>query len=100
MIAQPMRRKLLNFLTLLSLILCLAVAWTWAHPQSSGGVPRNIAEIRAGGRAINLSEVGMSKVGGCLMLATMPRDFWDIGDGTPAAGMTSQRYVRGIRGMI
>ncbi len=90
-----MRRKLSTLTAVISLVLCLAVAWTWRHPRSSGGVRHAIMEFPAGGRVVELSEVGDR-----LILGWLPGDHRQIETQTPPAGMSNRNSVWGLPGVI
>ena len=90
-----MRRKLFTLAAAISLALCLAVAWTWRHPRSVGGVRRAIMEVHVGGRVLELSEVGDT-----LILGWLPGDHREIEVATPPAGMSNKRSAWGLRGVI
>ena len=88
-----MRRKLFILAAATSLVFCLAVAWTWAHPRSVGGVRRVIMEFHAGGRIVELSELPDG-----LILGWLPGDHRQIEAQTPPAGM--RRSSWGLPGAI
>src|SRR5437667_3047814 len=90
-----MRRKLFILAAAISLALCLGMAWTWRHPQSSGGARRVIMEVHVGGRMLELSEIEER-----LILGWLPGDHRQIEAQTPPSGMTSQRSVWGLPGVI
>jgi hypothetical protein len=89
-----MRRKLFTLAAAISLVLCLAVAWTWRHPRSSGGVRHTIMEFSAGARVVELSEVS-----DLLILGWLPGDHRQIEAQTPPPGMSNQRSLWGLPGI-
>src|SRR5438477_1463132 len=89
-----MRRKLFTLAAPISLLLCLAVAWTWRHPRSSNGVRHAIVQLPVGGRVLELSEVSDQ-----LILGLLPADHRQIEAQTPPAGMSSQRSAWGLPGV-
>jgi hypothetical protein len=89
-----MRQKRFTLAAAISLVLCVAIAWTWRHPRSSGGVRHTIAELGVGGRVVELSEVGDTLILGCL-----PGDHRRIEAQTPPPGLTNQSSVWGIPGV-
>ena len=82
-----MRRKLFTLAAAISLLLCVAVAWTWSHPRSVGGVRHTIVEFRAGGRALELSEVGDQ-----LIIGWLPGDHRQIEAQTPPSATPNKRF--------
>src|SRR5688572_29984026 len=89
-----MRQKRFTLAAAISLVLCLAVAWTWRHPRSSGGVRHAIMELGVGGRVVELSEVG-----GTLMLGCLPGDHRQIEAQTQPPGVTNKSSVWGLPGV-
>ena len=90
-----MRRKLFTLAAAISLLLCVAVAWVWRYPQSSGGVRHAIVELPVGGgRVVELSEVS-----DLLILGWLPGDHRQIEAQTPPAGMSYQRSMWGLPGV-
>ena len=89
-----MRRKLFTLATAMSLLLCVAVAWVWRHPQSSGGVRRAIVDLHVGGRVLELSELEDR-----LLLGWLPGDHRQLEAQPIPAGMSNQRSVWGLPGV-
>ena len=85
-----MRRKLVIPAAVISLVLCLAVAWVWRYPRSSNGVRHAIMELPVGGRVLELSEVSDQ-----FILGSLPADFREI----EAQGMSTQRSAWGLPGV-
>src|SRR5262245_50431296 len=92
---NPMRRKLFNLAAAISLVLCLAIAWVWRYPRSSGGVRWPIAQVHAAGRVLELSEIGGERLGGVLILGSLPPDIRQLDAQPPPAGTSVQRSIRG-----
>jgi hypothetical protein len=89
-----MQRKRFILVAVISLLLCLAVAWVWRYPRSSGGVRHAIMDLPAGGHVLELSEVSDQ-----LILGLLPADHRQIEARTPPAGSSSQPSVWGIPGV-
>jgi hypothetical protein len=85
-----MRRKLVIPAAVVSLVLCLAVAWVWRYPRSSNGVRHAIMALPVGGRVLELSEVSDQ-----FILGSLPADYREI----EAQGMSSQRSAWGLPGV-
>ena len=86
-----MRRKLFSLATVISLVLCLAVAWVWRYPRSTNGVQHAIVEFPVGGRVVQLSEVS-----GRLFLGWLPGEHRQLAAQKPPAGLSNRLSVWGI----
>jgi hypothetical protein len=95
-----MRRRLFTLAAAISLAMCLAVAWTWAHPGSSSGVRRVIVEIPVGGHIVELSELTVQPLGEQMILGWLPGDNKQIEAQTPPPGTVSKRSFWGVPGVI
>jgi hypothetical protein len=99
-----MRRKLANLAAAVSLGLCLAVAWTWWHPRTAGGVPRVIVEVPAFGSVVQVAEINealaLSDPNAVLILGWLPGDYRAVEAQTPPAGAGGARTAWGIPGLV
>ena len=89
-----MRKKRFTLAAAISLVLCVAIAWTWGLPRSSGGVRHTIVELGVGGRAVELSEVSDT-----FILGWLPGDHRQLEAQTPPPGTSDQRSSWGLPGV-